>query len=348
EEEHGDGGAAASRHRQRMPEAIEEEVAVRQSRERVVHRLVLGAVLGPAPLDRVRQHVGDRLHEADFLGTESVSASRAGFEHAVWLVLGLDQNDRGAAKSVIDLKRRRVEPGLLADVADDRCQPGRECVSGLRAIAGGHDDLADQLAGHSLCSDQQELVTARLELEDHAEPDLQTLRQDPASLLAELVYVRALERKLTEARDLTLLGSLRSARSFAACECLGGLGQLRSPARLDARLPASAQGHADGREQAEAPQRQAAPYSEGEDEEGREIEEPDRDDRGRCIRDRSEEKGEDQEQHVWALRASVEAGGERDQRDQSPRPGDEEGLTPPAANDALQRERPDQRRADQP
>ena len=99
EEEHRDRAAAGAALRQRVLEPVEEEVAVGERREGVVEGVVARALLGGAPLDRVGEHVGDRLQEVDVLGVELAQLEGLDAEDAVGMALGLDQDDRAAARS---------------------------------------------------------------------------------------------------------------------------------------------------------------------------------------------------------------------------------------------------------
>jgi hypothetical protein len=67
EEEHRDGRLAAGRDRERVLEAVEEEVSVGKPGEGVVEGLVLGPLLRAPPFDGVGEDVRDRLHEGDVL-----------------------------------------------------------------------------------------------------------------------------------------------------------------------------------------------------------------------------------------------------------------------------------------
>ena len=67
EEEDGDRSLLVPRASQRVLETVEEEVAVRQAGEGIVEGVVAVSLLGVAALDRVRQHVGERLEEAHVL-----------------------------------------------------------------------------------------------------------------------------------------------------------------------------------------------------------------------------------------------------------------------------------------
>ena len=57
--------AAAAQARERLLEAVEEQHAVGQPGERVVQRAVADRVLGRLALERVGEHVGQRLEEVD-------------------------------------------------------------------------------------------------------------------------------------------------------------------------------------------------------------------------------------------------------------------------------------------
>ncbi len=266
EEEHGDRDPATGRHRQGVLQAVEEEAAVRESGEGIVQRFMLGPLLGPATLDRVREHVRDRLHEVDVLLAEPVLLGRGRAEHSVGLLVPLDQDDRGAPHVLLRLQLGLLEARLLLPIVDHRGGVRGERVAGLVAIVRRDPRLADELLRHADRGDEQKLVRLREELEDAAVVDVEDVGQDPARLAGELLDVRALQRVLTEPGDLALLMGLKPARLLAASEGARSLSERAPLPKLIAGLPGGEHRDAGADEEAEPREGEAAADGQGEDE----------------------------------------------------------------------------------
>ena len=287
---------------------------------------MLGALLGRAPLDRVGEDVGDRLHEADVLLAEAVGHARAGPDHAVGPTVALDEDDRGALHALTPLQLGLLEACLHRQVLHHNGLPGGEGVARLRAEVRGDPRFADHLLGQALRRDQEKLVLAGEQLQDAGEVDLENVGQDPAGLAGQLMDVSPFDREQSEPRNLTLLVGLPAARLLAQQSRSGGLGELRPLPGLIARLRGAEQRDAGTGEQAEPAERESASDAEGHAEEGDQICDPDRGDCPRRVRHGRKQERQDQKQHVGALGSTVETGDRRDQQDVRHRPGDEEEL----------------------
>ena len=77
-EQHRGERAAPARLQQRVSEPVAEQRPVREQRERVVQRPAAHLVLGRAPVDRLGQHVGERLDEVDVLLAEHLEPAASG------------------------------------------------------------------------------------------------------------------------------------------------------------------------------------------------------------------------------------------------------------------------------
>jgi hypothetical protein len=268
EEEDRDRGAAAGRHREGVLEAIEEEVAIRQSGERVVQGLVLGPLLCAPPLDRVGEDVGDRLHEVNVPLGEVAGAARAGADHAEGVVFALDQDDRRAPHALALLEFGLLEAGLGAPVVHGNGSAGRQRHADLRT-GPGHDLLSDHLLWQAFGGNEEQPVLVGQQLHHAPVVDAEDRGEDPPALPAELVDVGSFKSKLAEAGDLALLAGLQQARLLAALAGGCRLGQYRAPLGLVARFPDAHHRDAAHREQAEAAEREAAAHCEPDDEERR-------------------------------------------------------------------------------
>ena len=93
-EEQDRGHERLRRAAERVLEPVEEQHAVRQAGERVVERAVADLVLGGLALERVGEHVGQRLDEVEVAGGNCRRADRLDAEHAERAAGSLDRDVR--------------------------------------------------------------------------------------------------------------------------------------------------------------------------------------------------------------------------------------------------------------
>jgi hypothetical protein len=198
-----------------------------------VEGVVAGALLLLATLDRVADHVGQRLHEVHVLGPELAVLGRLHSEDAEGAVGGSDHHREAAGH--LEQGAGALEAGLGVPVVDDHRGPGGQGVAGLRAGPGGQRLALGRwilgLGGH----DDEGLLLGD-DLDDPGHVDVEHAGEDPQPLAQKLVDVLAAERALTEARDLLLLTRLQAADALAHAQGVGGRGKLFAPPGLVASL----------------------------------------------------------------------------------------------------------------
>ena len=191
--------------RQRVLEPVDEQHPVGEAGQRVVHGPFADRVLDGLALERVGEHVSQRLEEVDVAGGEASRAHRLDHEHS-----------ERPARPALDLHRepgagppasevRLLEAALGVPVLDHHRRPAQQRVSRLRSLAGGVPERSDLGVGPADPAAEKQAVLVGAEL-----PHRRDLGTEHASgavhrLVHQVDRARSLQGVLAEQRHRRLL-----------------------------------------------------------------------------------------------------------------------------------------------
>ena len=195
----------AAQARERVLEAVDEQHPVREPGQRVVHCPFADRVLDRLALERVGQHVRERLEEVDIAGGEFPRAHR--LDH---------QDPERPARPALDLDRepgarppasevRLLEAALGVPVLNHHRRPAQQRVSRLRSLAGRVPQRSDLGLGPPDPAAENQAVLVGEELPHRRDLGAEHASGPVHRLVHQIDRARSLQRVLAEQRHRRLL-----------------------------------------------------------------------------------------------------------------------------------------------
>ncbi len=174
----------------------------------------------PRALERGREYVGERLDE-QYVGTAELPRLRAvRTQHTPGTLTALHDHADAADDAVLLEVWRCAEADFGGEIGDDERTGGVQGVPGERCRVGGDECLAHEPLVPAFARAYQQAAVLGLQLEDLAELDVETAREELGGRLEQVGSRDSGERLLPEVRDRLLLARRRAQLLLGAARFL--------------------------------------------------------------------------------------------------------------------------------